>query len=389
MNIKKSILSLICAIIFTFAVACTEPPPQKVDVSYTKPIDYVGENYVPSNSVKNVSVYSNLDQYQSATIKNSTLWVEESAQGFALEDALQLAQGVDRLIVISQKSKPELIEAVTGNDTRELAVEDYKSCGILICEVDNIEGKDIVGLYTSDYQLSNTQMYAFASEYDHKNAYQGENMVTQYQKTEKYKDYLNIFNLGDLAYAVNYTTLVDFIENPTINTTASGTVYKFMHTIWMYNEVVPVNGAVSGFKSVLNMDEDAYLVSYCPDKVDASDDRVFEAGEDEEANFFYGRTFKAVRNAKANGCINALYKGFGDVNSGWDIHYTNSAGKPLYRYEPIGLLCVTDTISLSGHYMPTATLELTAKDDNGAESVWNVAIPMNEWAIAWGDNFEE
>ena len=389
MNIKKSFIAFICAIIFIVSTACTEAPPAKVDVEYTKPIDYVGTSYQPSENVKNVSVYSTLDQYQSATVKNAILWVEEGVQGFELNNALQIAQGVDTLVIISQRSKPELIEAVTGEPTREVAVEGYEPCGILITEVDNIEGKDIVGLYSSEYQFSNTQMYAFASEYDHKNAYQGDTMVTKYQDTEKYRDYLNIFNLGDLAYSVNYTTLVDFIENPTINTTENGTVYKFMHTIWMYNEVVPVNGAVSGFKSLLDMDKDSYLVSFSPDRLDGTADRVFEAGEDEDANFFYGRTFKTVRGAKADGYINALYKGFGETHSGWEIFYTDKSDKPVYQYQPIGLYCVTDSISVYGHYMPTAKLELDIKDANGVKSDWSVLIPINEWAIAWGDNYEE
>lgn len=325
---------------------------------YSIKVDYIGTESILSECVKNITVYSSVEEYVTSGTHSKVLWIACDVYDLEAEMLRTFLDENDTVIILSDASKADIINAVTGENmiTTEAQQEGCLSLGVMFTNVTGSDDKDVVGLFTQNSELgANTEFLAFCSEYDYRSRYQDKNMITEYQKTQKLSDTFNAYNLKEKAYAVSYMTIVDFTDNPTVNANKT----KYMYTLWSYTDVISVNNRVSGFESVVDTGKDSYVVSYSPES-----DRKIAKGEDVSANFFYGRYYKASYATPSEGMITSLYKGYGDVKAGWRIALTNGKKKDEnFVRGTVNLTGVTDIISLTGLYAPSYSVKICSFDD--------------------------
>lgn len=324
---------------------------------YSVKVDYIGTDKMLSENVKNINVYTSVEAYVVSDTHNDVLWISDDIYDFDADTVRSFLKTNDTVIVLSTSSKSDVISSIMGTDAGVTETQQEKSfpLGVMFTNVTDSEGKEAVGLFTKKQELgANIDFLAFCSEYDYGARYQSENMITEYQKTQKLNDVFNVYNLREKAYAVSYMTIVDFTDNPTVNANKT----KYMYTLWSYTDVVSVNNRVSGFESVVDTGKDSYVVSYSPES-----DRKIAKGEDVSANFFYGRYYKASYATPSEGMITSLYKGYGDVKAGWKIALTEGKkGTENYVREPVNLTGIADIISLTGCYMPSCNVVVYSLD---------------------------
>ncbi len=355
--------------------------PKKYDIA----IDYVGGGLQPSQNVEKVSVFANLQAYKASGSINNTVWVEQSVADYDPEYIMELTKTKNKVIVISNgMGKVDMIKELTGKQLRPETQEGYSFVGLLFADVTEADEKDPVGIFTKESAHSQTDFLAFCSEYEYRERYQDECMVTEYQntdnqQTEKYKDYLNVFNISEQVYSVSYITMVDFTSNPDWIRDEP----KFSYTMWSYADVVPVKSMASGFDNVISV-SNAYTIGYCFEF-----DVEMTKGAEVGCNFFYGRMFKAVENPLHDGYVKALYKEYNEPYTGWRIRYTNEDDTEHYTYKHVYLTAAADFLSDNGHYVLEDCVTIYAVNELGEQTEYTYTVGVDEWAIAWGDNYED
>lgn len=375
---------LLLAVIMTFAVllvpACGNGDGEETFVQkiYDVKIDYIGDNLIKSENVKNITEYSSIDEYIKSDTHNSVLWIEDRVSDFNAETVKSFVAETDRVIVLSDKSKDGVVKQITDATliARETPADGGDFAGVMFSDISESENKDAVGLYAAKTGGTYTEFLAFCSEYDYKARYQNENMITEYQKTQKLYDVFNVYDLDEKVYAVSYMTTVDFTDNPTKNANKT----KYMYTVWNYTDIIPVNNRVSGCDAIVTVNDDSYTVSYSPEN-----DREFVKNEDISANFFYGRYYKASYNTPSDGIIKALYKGFGDTCAGWNISLLKGKKQEAnYVYGSLNITGLADFISLSGYYTPSCKVTVRSISQDGTEQTLEFGYNTSATAL----NFE-
>lgn len=377
---KKINLFLLATVILSilFVPACSNNIPEEpIEKFYNINVDYIGNNSVDSENVANITEYKSIEEYTNAQKHNSILWIEDTIADFDAEKVRTFMDSCDRVIVISATSKESVVKQITGNAlyANENRTENDTFLGVMFADVNESENKDAIGLFNVCNDGKNTDFFAFCSEYDYKSRYQNKNMITEYQKTQKLCDVFNAYNLNENAYAVSYITIVDFTDNPTQNANKT----KYMHTVWNYTDVIPINSGISGFDSVVSLDTDSYTVSYSPEN-----DREIVVDEDVSTNFFYGRYYTASYKTASEGIIKSLYKGFGDVKAGWSIALTKGKKKEEnFVYSSVNLTGIADIISLSGHYTPTYSVVVYSKDYDGNKNELKFGFNVDAFSVKY------
>ncbi len=358
MKNKRIFLTITMILSLLFVPACDNNIDGYKHREYSINVDYIGTESILSECVKNITVYSSVEEYVTSGTHSKVLWVACDVYDLEAEMLKTFLDENDTVIVLSDASKADIVNAVTGEDmiTAEAQQEGCFPLGVMFTNVTGTDDKDAVGLFTQNSELgANTDFLAFCSEYDYRSRYQDKNMITEYQKTQKLSDTFNAYNLKEKAYAVSYMTIVDFTENPTINANKT----KYMYTLWSYTDVISINNSVSAFESVVDTGKDSYVVSYSPDT-----DREFAKGEDVSANFFYGRYYKTSFQTPSEGLITSLYKGYGDVKSGWRIALTKGKNNDEnFVRGSVNLTGTADIISLTGLYAPSYSVKICSVDN--------------------------
>lgn len=381
MKKKKSLIAAIMILTLLFVPACDDttakmPQPKTYDVK----IDYIGSNIMNSENVKNITKYESVKDYIASEKQNNVLWIEDSVSDFDVEYVKAVMNSKDRVIILSNASKDGVISLITDETLpmEETQRDGSSFLGVMFVNISESEKKSPVGLFADKSNANeNIDFLAFCSEYDYKSKYQNENMITEYQKTQKLCDVFNAYNSSESVYVVSYATVVDFTNNPTQNAHKT----KYMYTLWNYTDVIPVNNSVAGFDSVVDVKEDSYVVSYSPES-----DREIIVGENVSANFFYGRYYTASYNTPSEGCISALYKGYGDVKAGWKIALTKGKKKTEnYVYDSVNLTGIADVISLSGSYTPSCDVVVDIMDASGNKQEVTFGYNVNVQSLKYED----
>lgn len=381
MKKKKSLIAAIMILTLLFVPACNDTTvkvPQSK--AYDVKVDYIGNSIMSSENVKNITKYESVKDYIASEVQNSVLWIEDSVSDFDVETVRVFMHSKDRVIILSNDSKNDIIGLITDEalPIEETQCDESSFLGVMFVNIADSEKKSSVGLFADKSSANeNIDFLAFCSEYDYKSKYQNENMITEYQKTQKLCDIFNVYNSSERVYAVSYATIVDFTNNPTQNANKT----KYMYTLWNYTDVIPVNNSVAGFDSIVDVKEDSYVVSYSPES-----DREIIVGENVSANFFYGRYYTASYNTPSEGCISALYKGYGDVKAGWKIALTKGKKKTEnYVYDSVNLTGVADIISLSGSYTPSCDVVVDSTDAFGNKQELTFGYNVNIQSLKYED----
>ncbi|MBP3348671.1 MAG: hypothetical protein J6L92_07945 [Clostridia bacterium] len=389
MRAKKTALILAVLLIASFFGGCGGNEVEKYEPAvYNIRADYIGSGYTQVENVHGVTVYDSIEAHKNAEQRAKSVWIEDTVADYDVEYVRELIDECDSVIVLSDTDKKTLLNSVTGEATREKAQTDYDFVGMLFADI-AWDGGDYVGIYSKDGENSKSELLAFCAQYPFKSEYYyKDDVITEYEKTQKLKDCFNVFDMAGQAFAVSYVTFVDYPENPTISSSMGELKYKFRGTIWSRTEIVPREGKSSGMTSVINAGGEGYFIGYAPEGINSDPDIKIKKGENVVSNFLYGRTVDTVKDPHSDGVIEVLYKGFGDVSSGCQLFFEDKSDVEYRSYKPFNLTVTADLIDLYGHYLSDCRVEFKTEKD-GVTTDWRFTVALDEWALAWGDNYEE
>lgn len=357
--------------------ACDKEPASVYEPkTYELNADYIGNNFKSSENVTGISVYENVSQYNESKSKNDIVWIEYTA---ADSDYIKtLINEKKTVIVLSENDRGSLMQELTGIAPRDSVEDGLCFIGLLFTDITE-SGNDVVNLYCTDNKESQTEFLAFCTLYEYSEKYQGTNMVTDIQATEVLKDSFNGFNLAGQAYSVIMATLVDFLDNPT----KTGDNYEFEYTVLSFADVVSAGGKFSGFDMSIEAGSDGWTLKTCPEA-----DIEFAEGTDMRRNFLFMRLFNASFDVERKGIIKPLIKGFGTDEMTWRIAALDKNDKEIGIFASQNMTGAVDFMNTTGRYKPACKVLLTT-DYEGSSFGWDYGVYIDEWAIVWGDDYEE
>ena len=338
--------------------------------TYEINVDYIGENYEPSEFVKGVSLYGDVKEYAGVQNKNNTVWIEEATLGSDIDFIKSLLDEGKTVIALAGKDSgvDDFSEKLTGEAPRGKSEGDFDFLGILFCNITDVEKNDTVLLYCTDKNEPQTEFLAFCSEYKYSERYQASVLVNDIMDDAVIlNNCFTVINFSEQAYAVQYSTLVDYMDNPTAGTDP----YRYEYTIMTYADVVSSKGKSAGFNLKIYAGGDGMTVKTCPDA-----DMQFETGTDMYRNFLFKRTFDASFDMDYKGVIKPLIKGR-DSAMEWSISAINKKKEEQSLYNSKNMTGVIDCVNTTGIYTPQ--VELRFSTQNGEEITdWSSLTVINE-----------
>lgn len=334
--------------------------------TYDVNVDYIGENYKPSENVKGVLQYADSKGYDVSGAAD-TIWIEEDkADADFIKSALNSKKTV--IIIAGESADADaLAKKFTDKTVKEAPEGELFFEGLLLTEITDSE-YDAVGLYCSDRNASQTEFLAFCSEYNYSARYQGNVLMTEIMSdAQVIKNCFNVVNFSEQAYAVMFSTLADYKDNPTGGTDP----YRYEYTLMNYAEVICVKGKSSGFNSAVYAGGDGMTVKPCP-----SEDIAFDSAVNVSVNFLFMRNFKTVFNTDYSGVIKPVIKGRDSLME-WRIACTDKKKNEIKSYNSKNFTGAADCVNTDGIYTPSFEVSFSTEND-GVSSDWRLRISMNE-----------
>lgn len=375
----KIICILLSLMIVLFACGCGGKTLEKREPTiYTADIAYIGHDYIENKNVMNVTVFKTLDEFNKASKGKDSIWIEEDILFDNMDNVKDLMGKTKSLFIISSSDKNALYEKITGEKLREKITCESNFLGLLFTR-GNGDKYDAVGVYGGK---ENTEFMAFASLYDYASYYQGNTIKTDVYKTDKLADSFNVFDINGNAYAVSYMTIVDFVDNPSY----SGGKYKFQHTVMQTTAVYPYtsDNIVNEFTTKINSGENSYIIAFAPE-----DEYDIEKNTENTYNFFFKRYFDISKDVKYKGVVRSFEKSFGAESASWSLLVLDKKNREIYTSDQRNITSALDIINTEGHYIPSYCMNLTINNGAGDVYSYEFTVEMNQWAIAWDDDYEE